>query len=411
MDTKNLQEHHQELIAHMQQMGYSQNYIQQIRREIRLILDNPDRWNSYEEIILSYEQQFDTKKAGQSRAKVRLIARFDLDGKLPRDSDHPKDWSYYDNAYQHLNNEFSGLINYYRSNVDSGAKKETTIYNECCNTAAFLYQLQTNGISSLCQIDQDVIINSLINAEGLPSKSASYFGQILSVFRGSNGYSVECGRIAQILPVVRKRRKNIQYLKPDERSSIKSVLKDENSGLCFRDRAIGSLLYYTGLRCSDISNLRFSDIDWDKEELSIQQQKTDVPMKLPLTAVVGNALYDYIVNERGDSKSEYIFLSQNYPFGKMTSGAVSGRTYPIFKAANIRTAPGDRRGGHIFRHNFATSMLENGASRAVISKALGHTSPDSAEVYLSADMVHLKECALSIEAFPVRKGVFASERI
>ena len=140
-----------------------------------------------------------------------------------------------------------------------------------------------------------------------------------------------------------------------------------------RDQAIGCLLYYNGLRCSDISNLKLSDIDWEKEEISVSQQKTDVPFKIPLTATVGNAIYDYITLERRPSNSEYIFLSLKYPFGKMTPGAIGNRTYPLFKKAGIRQNYADRN--------------------------------------LSADMVHLKELSLSIEDFPVREGVFTSERV
>jgi len=50
-------------------------------------------------------------------------------------------------------------------------------------------------------------------------------------------------------------------------------------------------------------------------------------------------------------------------------------------------------------------MLENGVARPVISKILGHTSPDSLEPYLMADFKHLKDCALSVEAFPIREEV------
>jgi integrase len=210
---------------------------------------------------------------------------------------------------------------------------------------------------------------------------------------------------------MRKHRKSIQYLQADERTSIKKVLRNEESKLSLREKAIGCLLYYNGLRCSDIANLRFSDIDWEREEISICQQKTDVPIKLPLTATVGNAIYDYVVNERGDSDCEYIFLSNNYPFQKLKASTIGNLTNQIYNAANIRSNPGDHRGGHLFRHNFATAMLENGASRVVISRALGHTSPVSSEVYISADLVHLKECALSIERFPIREGVFTSERV
>ena len=74
--------------------------------------------------------------------------------------------------------------------------------------------------------------------------------------------------------------------------------------------------------------------------------------------------------------------------------------------AGIRQEQGDRKGTHIFRHHLATSLLENGIPRPVISRTLGHTAPDSLEPYLRADFVHLKECAVSIEEFPVSEGVF-----
>ena len=243
-----------------------------------------------------------------------------------------------------------------------------------------------------------------------PVRSASYARHLRSVFKGAETYNDECKRIRLLLPEIRKRRKTIQYFTQAERVAVKRTFKEQNC-LSLRDKAIGCLLYYTGLRCSDISNLKFSDINWEKEEVSIIQQKTGVPLRLPLTAIVGNAIYDYVVKERGDSDCEYIFLSKNYPFGKITSSAVGQRSAVILKEAGIRQNPGDRKGGHIFRHNVATSMLEKGVPKADISHALGHSSPDSTDAYFSADMVHLKALALGIEEFPVRKGVFSSERI
>jgi site-specific recombinase XerD len=78
----------------------------------------------------------------------------------------------------------------------------------------------------------------------------------------------------------------------------------------------------------------------------------------------------------------------------------------IMCMSNIRQNRGDRKELHIFRHHFTISLLENGVSQPVISNVLGHTSPNSIAAYLSADLVHLKECALSIESYPIRKEVF-----
>ena len=396
MNINNLQENGQKLLDHMKTVGYSQNYIQQIRREMRLIIEGHDRWSSYEDIIKDYESIYDSAKAEKLRVEIRLIARFDLEDKLPRDEKNPRDRNYYNNAYSHLLPEFKELLDFYRANADYSLKKQTTVQSDISNTAAFLHSLQHKGIDSLAKIDESCITEMFLGEDERPVRSASYARHLRSVFKGAETYNDECKRIRLLLPEIRKRRKTIQYFTQAERVAVKRTFKEQNC-LSLRDKAIGCLLYYTGLRCSDISNLKFSDINWEKEEVSIIQQKTGVPLRLPLTAIVGNAIYDYVVKERGDSDCEYIFLRR--------------RNYDFLKEAGIRQNPGDRKGGHIFRHNFATSMLEKGVPKADISHALGHSSPDSTDAYFSADMVHLKALALGIEEFPVRKGVFSSERI
>ena len=93
----------------------------------------------------------------------------------------------------------------------------------------------------------------------------------------------------------------------------------------------------------------------------------------------------------------------------MKSRSIGNVAIRIMKAAGIRLSKGDRKGFHIFRHHLATALLGNGVPQPVISRTLGHTSPDSLEAYLSADFLHLKECSINIERFPVSKEVFSHE--
>lgn len=74
--------------------------------------------------------------------------------------------------------------------------------------------------------------------------------------------------------------------------------------------------------------------------------------------------------------------------------------------AGIRLKVSDRKGLHLFRHYVATSLLQAGVQQPVISSTLGHASPKSLNPYLNAEFKSLKECALSIENYPVRKEVF-----
>jgi site-specific recombinase XerD len=78
------------------------------------------------------------------------------------------------------------------------------------------------------------------------------------------------------------------------------------------------------------------------------------------------------------------------------------------QAADIRQDKGRRRGTHIFRHHMVITMLSNGIPQPVITRTLGHTAPESLSPYLHADMKHLRECALSLDEFPVSKEVFQS---
>ena len=62
-----------------------------------------------------------------------------------------------------------------------------------------------------------------------------------------------------------------------------------------------------GLRSSDIRNIKFEDIDWDKNCITLIQQKTKRKIELPLIADVSNAIVDYLKNERetgGGGKSK-----------------------------------------------------------------------------------------------------------
>jgi site-specific recombinase XerD len=78
----------------------------------------------------------------------------------------------------------------------------------------------------------------------------------------------------------------------------------------------------------------------------------------------------------------------------------------LYKAAKIRQSKGDRRGNHLFRHNVATTLVGNGIPRPVASAVLGHENPNSLDHYTSADIKHLRTCALSIGEYLVAKEVF-----
>lgn len=83
----------------------------------------------------------------------------------------------------------------------------------------------------------------------------------------------------------------------------------------------------TGLRGTDVCSLKLGDIDWDKDFISILQDKTKKALTLPLRASYGNAIYDYILTEHPKDESKYVFLRSLAPYHPSRPGAI----YSILK--------------------------------------------------------------------------------
>jgi integrase len=408
MDFTHLQQHYHELLDHLGKEGFTEGYIQRVRENIQWIFKNDCRhsWQSY---LDAYHERVCKTESKLYKKNLKTvfgaIQRFDLHGKCP----DRKTGGYLVRraAYDQLVPEYKEIMKYYRGSIEPGELKESTIKGNTSNASCFFLAMQKRGIENLRNISEGDVLSFFCDSDGNLNKCSSYKKGVAAVLKVAAGWKEqECNALLAYLPHIRPKRKNVQFLTPDEAQSIRMVIGEEESGLSLLDKAIGKLLFFTGMRACDIAGMRLDSIDWGAEELSISQQKTDEPLILPLTAAIGNSIYDYLVHERPTSDDSRLFLSSVYPFYPLEPGSIWHHASNIYREAGIRQEEGDRRGTHLFRHNAATSFLGNGVPRQVISRALGHADPGSLDPYLHADFVHLKECALSIEAFPVGEEVF-----
>jgi len=158
----------------------------------------------------------------------------------------------------------------------------------------------------------------------------------------------------------------------------------------------------TGLRSVDILHLKLEDIHWRTNTIEIIQEKTQVPLVLPLLTDVGNAIADYLLHGRPESSLPYVFLRTLAPFQNLSShSACYAISCKIMKAAGIRQGKADCKGFHCLRHSVAARLLSEETPLPVISSILGHRNKDSAKVYLSTDLDHLRDCALSLVGIEV----------
>ena len=409
MNFINLQSHYHKLLDYLKKEGYTESYIQRVRKNIQWILKN-EKQNTWESYIDIYHDRVHKLESKQNKKNHRIafgaIQRFDLYGEYP-DRRRIKNSFIKRGAYHQLIPEFKEIIDFYKQSPEVSHLKESSIKASVSGASSFFYEMQNRGINHLDCISEKDTLSFFLDSEGNITKSSGYKNQIAAVFKAAIDFKEnECKLLLAYLPKMRRKRKNIQFLTQEEVESIHSLIDDEKSKLSLRDRAIGKLLFFTGIRACDIANLKLEDINWETDEIYISQQKTDHPLVLPLTATVGNSIYDYLVNERPINDDNHLFLGSVYPHYSFEAGAVYYQAGKIYKEAGIRQNKGDKRGTHLFRHHVATSFLGSGISRPIISQTLGHASPKSLDSYLHADFVHLKKCALSIEKFPVSGEVF-----
>jgi len=166
-----------------------------------------------------------------------------------------------------------------------------------------------------------------------------------------------------------------------------------------RDYAIVLLICRLGLRAVDVTRLRFADLDWLGNQLSVVQAKTGRRVDLPLLKDVGWAIIDYVRDGRPRSDCPQVFLRHTAPIGPFSD---QDHLHQILvkhaRAARVGLGEQRRRGMHSLRHTLATRLLEDGTPVERISEILGHQSVESTGVYLKSSLRLLAQCALDPDA-------------
>ena len=165
-----------------------------------------------------------------------------------------------------------------------------------------------------------------------------------------------------------------------------------------RNYAMFLLMARTGLRVSDIVSLKFSNIDWKNNSISLVQQKTGNNLGLPLSKELGMAIISYLRNGRPQSTSDFIFIRHIAPYGALDChNNFNPELRKYMRRAGITLFSERHAGVHTFRHSFATNMLKAETSLQDISQILGHSDINVTETYLRVDVEQLRLCALNLE--------------
>lgn len=166
-----------------------------------------------------------------------------------------------------------------------------------------------------------------------------------------------------------------------------------------RNRAIIETLYGCGLRVSELTNLKISDLFFDEGFIKITG-KGDKQRFVPISDYNIKYINIYKDEVRPDQKikpeaTDTLFLNRRG--GQLTRAMIFTIIKQLAEKANIKK----KISPHTFRHSFATHLLENGADLRAIQQMLGHESITTTEIYMHVDRTYLREV---LEKFHPKKN-------
>jgi len=150
-----------------------------------------------------------------------------------------------------------------------------------------------------------------------------------------------------------------------------------------RDYAIIQLLHTYGVRGGQVRALRLEDISWAENRILFKASKQGKDSLLPLAREVGESLLDYLQNARPRCSFPEVFLTCRAPYHPLLDSSVlSAMVDRSLRAAGIDIPS---KGAHVFRHGFATRMIEEGHSLKAVADVLGHRHLSTTFIYTKVD--------------------------
>lgn len=187
-----------------------------------------------------------------------------------------------------------------------------------------------------------------------------------------------------------------KFLTDDEMLSIlDNVNINTPSGL--RNKAILELLWATGMRVSELSGLDFENLNLDENEITVfgkgakerivlvserAKKYLNQYIEIARPLIISDALKD---NPKLNTNNPAVFI--NKTGYRLQNKSISNTIKDIVDKIRLpkHVTP------HVFRHSFATRMIENGADLRVVQELLGHASISNTQIYTHISSQHLRQ--------------------
>lgn len=247
---------------------------------------------------------------------------------------------------------------------------------------------------------QQTEIDDFIEVLNKANLALSSINRVLSTLRSFYGYLEREHEVHNPMKDVESRKIPLRLPKALTVSEITQLIEasfNEDNVISLRDKAILELLYSTGARVSEIVGINLNDISMMKSESSEVRViklrgKGSKERIVPMGSFSVKALDDYLVRVRPNllarnskNKSDALFLNQR---GSRISRQSA---WQIVVDSAKRCGLSEGISPHVFRHSFATHLLDGGADIRVVQELLGHASVTTTQIYTLITIDKIRE--------------------
>nr|WP_223206771.1 site-specific tyrosine recombinase XerD [Limosilactobacillus coleohominis] len=239
----------------------------------------------------------------------------------------------------------------------------------------------SQNLSSWGDIDRYAVLNLLAHLTNL-GQSRTTIGRQVSSLRQFYQYLLRQHRVMNdpmALVTIPKGQRHLPTVLTQDEVRRMLAVPDTGKKMGIRDRAILEVMYATGMRVSELTNLRLNDLHLDVH-LVQPRGKGDKERIIPIGEVAESWLNRYLHSVRAPQlankpASDFVFL--NARAKQLTRQAIWQLIKKTAQAAKIDkdVTP------HTMRHSFATHLLENGADLRVVQELLGHSDITTTQIY------------------------------
>ena len=249
-------------------------------------------------------------------------------------------------------------------------------------------------------LDKDQIRDYLKYLDSLKLKNST-ISRILSSLRSFYSYLNIQNKIEinpfKLIRNPKKENKLPIFLSYEEFIELLNKIRDDNE-FSIRNKLILEMLYATGLRVSELTNIKLDDINYSDKSIRVTG-KGDKQRIVYYGDYAKKILEEYLNDSRKEllkgKTSKYLFINKNGD--RLTFRGVEYLIEEISKYSSIKY----KISPHVLRHTFATHLLQEGADLRSVQELLGHSSLATTQIYTHITSEYLRD--VYNKSFPRQK--------